>query len=270
LKNIDKAKGRGARVGQMARDHFAILLDDCIRALLERALPEGEKDTITKEWAGRILARLHASLEAHQWKLTRENPAYHELKAKMKTRADILVLESEISQMVQEELRTAESYQFKLCPLRKSIEDQPDLQLVNVDTKAVQERLRNQLVWQHLSGGSGILWTPDGIKAIEKKARKAVPSLLYPNEITQSISCTWQDVAQRNGIPKVYWSTVDLPRFCAASADKWWDWLWQRILKDKEVLLPGRDPSKVKRQIRDYFLALVNAREDGTFRKSPC
>ena len=63
----------------------------------------------------------------------------------------------------------------------------------------------------------------------------------------------------------MYWSTVDLPRFGAASKDKWWDWFWSQILADKEVLIPGRDPSKVQTQIHDYFLALVDARENGTF-----
>jgi len=276
LKNIDKAKRRGARVGQIARDQFWILLDDCIRRLFELALPEREKDTPAKEWAGRILARLHASLEAHQWKLTRENPAYRELKAKMKSRADVLVPESEISQMVQEELRTAESYQFRLLLLRDSLKTHPSRHLVSVDKSAVVERKRNELVWQLLPTGGWVrgtakgrppihIFSDDGIKAIKKAARKAAQTLLDPNEVTQSISCTWQDVAQQKGIPKVYWSTVDLPRFCAASKDQWWEWLWSRILEDQRVLLPGRDPSKVRTQIHDHFLALVDAREDGTF-----
>jgi hypothetical protein len=242
-------------------------------------LPPREKDTTTKAWAGRILAKLHVSLEAHQWKLERENPAYREWKAKWgKTRADVLVPKSEISQMLQEELRTAESYQSMLWYQRKSIERQPDLHLASVNTKAVFERIRDQLVLQHFAGVSrtqlkgealewryGALWTEEGRAAIEKEARKATPGLLYPDEIMQSVSCTWQDLAQRKGIPKVYWTTVDLGRFCAASADKWWDWLWERILKDKDVLIPGRDPNKVQTQIHDSFLALVDARENETF-----
>jgi hypothetical protein len=279
LENIDKTKGAGAKLGQIARDQFTILLDDFIRALLELALPPREKDTTAKEWAGRILAKLHVSLEAHQWKLKRENPAYREWKAKWeKTRANVLVPESEISQMVQEELRTAESYQSTLWYLRKSIERQPDLQLGSANTRAVFERIRDQLVLQHFAGVSrtqlkgealewryGALWTEQGRAAIEKAARKATPGRLYPDEITQRVSCTWQDLAQREGIPKVYWTTVDLGRFCAASVDEWWDWLWARILKDKEVLIPGRDPSKVHTQIHDYFLTLVDARENETF-----
>jgi hypothetical protein len=92
--------------------------------------------------------------------------------------------------------------------------------------------------------------------------RRQVATILM---IKQSVSCTWQDLAQGEGIPKVYWTTVDLGRFCAASVDEWWDWLWACILKDKEVLIPGRDPSKVQTQIHDYFLTLVDARENGTF-----
>jgi hypothetical protein len=279
LENIDKTEGAGAKLGDIARDQFAFLLDDCIRALLELALPPREKDTITKEWAGRILAKLHVSLEAHQWKLKRENPAYREWKAKWeKTRADVLVPKSEISQMVQEEMRTAEIYQSRLWYLREPIKRQPNLQLGSANTRAVFERIRDQLVLQRFAGVSrtqlkgealewryGTLWTEEGRAAIEKAARKTTPGLLYPDEIMQSVSCTWQDLAQRKGIPKVYWTIVDLGRFCAASADKWWDWLWARILKDKEVLIPGRDPSKVQTQIHDYFLALVDARENGTF-----
>ncbi len=200
LENIEKTKGARAKVGKIARDQFTILLDDCIRGLLELALPPREKDTLTKEWAGRILAKVHVSLEAHQWKLERQNPAYRDRKAKMgKPRANVLVPESEISQMVREELVNAEHYQFQLGIL--------------------QER------------------SPNG----------------------------WQDMAHRKGIPKVYWPTPGLQGFCEASADKWWDWLWSRILEDQKVLLPGSDPSKAQKQIRGYFLALVDAREHGAF-----
>jgi len=242
-------------------------------------LPLREKDAATtKEWAGRILAKLHVSLQAHQWKLEKENPAYREWKAKWgKTRADVLVPKSEISQMVQEELRTAESYRFRLRFLRKSIESQPGLRL-SVNKRAVFERIRDHLVLQVFAGVSptqlkgkalewryGALWTKRGLAAIGKAAREATPGLLHPDEIKQSVPYTWQDVAQRDGIPKVYWSTIDLQRFCAASAEDWWDWLWTRILKDKDVLIPGRDPSKVRTQVHDHFLALVDARENGTF-----
>jgi hypothetical protein len=112
-------KGCRAKVADIARDQFTILLDDCVRHLLDLALPEHAKNTIAKAWAGGVLARLHASLEAHQRKLDRENPAYHELKAKIRTRADVLVPKSEISKMVQEELRWAESYQFRLGLFRE-------------------------------------------------------------------------------------------------------------------------------------------------------
>jgi len=201
LKNIgNKPKGCRAKVGEIARTQFEILLDGCIREVLDLALPLREKDTITKEWAGRMLARLDVSLEAHKWKLERQNPAYRDRKAKMgKPRANVLVPESEISQMVREELVNAEHYQFQLGILQEM--------------------------------------SPNG----------------------------WQDMAQRKGIPKVYWATPDLQRFCEEFADKWWDWLWSRILKDKEVLLPGRNLGKVRTQIRGYFLALVDARENGTF-----
>jgi len=154
LQNVDKTKGVRAKVGDIARDQFAILLDDCIRALLEHALPLREKDMTPKEWAGRILAKLHVSLEAHQWKLEKENPAYRKWKAKWgKTRADVLVPKSEISQMVQEELRTAESYRFRLRFLRKSIESQPGLRL-SVNKRAVFERIRDHLVLQVFAGVS--------------------------------------------------------------------------------------------------------------------
>src|SRR5262245_3089365 len=71
LKYINKTKGKHANVGEIARDQFVSLLDDCIRALLEHAAPLREKDTATKEWAGIVLAKLHITLEAHQWKLAR-------------------------------------------------------------------------------------------------------------------------------------------------------------------------------------------------------
>ncbi len=190
-----------------------------------------------------------------QWKLARENPAYKEWKTKIgKTRADVLIPQSEISQMVREELVNAEIYQSQLWYLRESIERQPDLHLGTVDKKAVFERIPDEFVLPYFAGVCrtklkgkalerryGALWTKQGLAAIEKAARKATPSFLYPDEILQSVSCTWQDLAQQQGIPKVYWSTIDLPRFGAASANEWWDWLWSRILKDKAVLLPDAD-----------------------------
>ena len=201
--NVNKVKGRGARAGQLARDQFTLLLDDCVRRLLELALPEREKDTITKDWAGKILAKLHVILEAHQWKLSRENRAYREWKTKWeKTRADVLVPKSEISKMVQEELRTAESYQLELGLLRDSLKNQPVLR-GSVDRKVVFERIRDQLVLEVFAGVCrtklkskalerryGALWTKQGLAAIEEKARKATPSLLLPNEIAQSVPCT--------------------------------------------------------------------------------
>jgi hypothetical protein len=277
LENIDKTKGARAKLGGIARDHFTILLDDCLRRLLELALPEREKDTITKEWAGRVLARLHASLEVHQRKLGRENPAYRELKAKMRTRVDVLVPKSEISKMVQEELRSAESYQFKLGLIRDSLENQP-VWLSSVDREGVFKRTRDQLVLQYFAGVSrtklkgealerryGALWTEQGRAAIEKRARAARLSLPFSDEVTVGAPCTWQDLARREGIPKEYWGTTDLPRFCKESADEWWNWFWSHILQEKNVLIPGRDPSKVQKQIRKYFLALIAARENGTF-----
>ena len=230
LKNIDKTKGPRAKVGEIARDQFTILLDGCLRVLLEVALPLRDKDITTKQWAGRALAKLHVSLEAHQSKLKKENPAYREWKAKWrKTRADVLVPKSEISQMVQDELRTAESYQSRLWYLRKSVESKPESRLVSVNKGAVFERVRNQLVletfvrafYTQLKGEAlerryGAVWTEQGRAAISKAARTATPRPL-PDEITQSVSCTWQDLAREDGIPKVYWPTVDLPRFCRIS-----------------------------------------------------
>jgi hypothetical protein len=261
LANISqKTKGCRAKIGDIARHQLTILLDGCIRALLEHALPLREKDATMKEWGGRVLARLHVTLEAHQWKLKRENPAYREGKAKWeKTRANVLIPESEISKMVQEELRAAESYQLKLFLIREYAGESA------LARKAVEEREQNYLVWHCLAVGDGRLWTPSGIKAIERHTRSARPPLPRRDDKTAGSPSTWQEVAQNKGVPSVYWPIIDLPRFCATFADLWWDWLWAHILKDKEVLLPGRDPSKVQRQIHDYFLALVDARESGTF-----
>jgi hypothetical protein len=192
LTKIDQTSGQG----QLARDEIADVITDCIVRLLEVALPSREKAAMPKDWAGRLLASLHATLEANQWNLARENPAYRESKARLgKTRANVLVPKSDISEMVQQELRTAMSYQFKL------------------------------LVMMKLGG------------------------------------------TQQYGTPREYLNTVDLPYFCgdADSKDKWWKWLWSRIRTDRNVLLPGRDLSKTKKQIRDYFDDLVVARESGTF-----
>ena len=101
----------------------------------------------------------------------------------------------------------AEIYQSQLWHLRESIERQPDLHLGTVDKKAVFERIRDQFVLQHFAGvcrtklkGKALerrceaLWTKQGLAAIEKAARKATRSFLYPDEILQSVPAhgkTW-------------------------------------------------------------------------------
>ena len=72
--NIDKTKGRGAGLGQIARDQFTGMLDECVVRLLQVA--QREQDTTAVQWAGRTLARLYISLQKHHGTLSNINSAY--------------------------------------------------------------------------------------------------------------------------------------------------------------------------------------------------
>jgi hypothetical protein len=280
---------------RIAQDQFQGVIEGCIVRLLELALPLRERDTETKNWAGRVLAQLHVSLEAHKWKLVRENPAYKKTKATLgKTRSDVLVPKSEISGIVQEELRRAMEYQFKLQVFREKCKGQSELRAVAINKEAIEERMKRDLARQIIAGETRVptepqitrtiplkSWPKEVVSGVHKnieewvdsrgqeiaRERANAPSMLLAGEVVRKkrVRISWEDAAQRCGIPREYWNTGDLPYFCDATKDEWWEWLWSCILKYRNILLPGRDPSKVKKQIRDAFLALVGAREDGTF-----
>src|SRR5260370_29773384 len=135
LASVDKSR--------IAQDQFQGVIEDCIVRLLELALPLREKDTETKNWAGRMLGELHVSLDSHKWKLVRENPGYKKTKATLgKTRADVLVTKSEISEIVQEELRRAMEWQFKLQVFREKIKGQSELRASAINKEAIEERIK--------------------------------------------------------------------------------------------------------------------------------
>ncbi len=177
---------------------------------------------IGKQLAGEVLACIYVSLHKHHGKLKKVNPAYQKTVTK-KIRADVLLPKS-VCQILQEELRTAERYQFKLLIIREEIREQPRLHHVTADKKAVERRLQDELVWQHFGAGSGALWTPEGIREIEKRAREgaADPGRIYPGEVTEKRRATWQDLAEHSWkIPEEYWPTADLKPLCGESQPEW-------------------------------------------------
>jgi len=250
---------------------------------------------IEKQLAGEVLARIYVSLHKHSGKLKKVNPTFRETVIKIgKIRSDVLLPKSPVGQVLQDELRTAERYQFKLLLLRKLIKTQPGLYLVVVDKKAVERRLQDELVWQNLgfstlasgkeNGGarSGALWTREGIREIEKRAREgaADPGRIYPDEVTEKRRATWQDVAREWKIPEEYWPTADLKPFSAESEQNWWKFVWSRLKKRQAEILPclrksgeGRWEAKdgklhlkhFYKQFRKHWLTLVNERAAGTF-----
>ena len=257
LKNIDRAKGRGARLGHIARDQFTSLFDDCVVRLLQLGLCE--HDSQAKQWAGKILKRVYVSLHKHHGKLSKINSAYKEEVSKTgKIRSDMLRPESPVGQILQKELRTVLRCRFKLGLLRDQFEVQPRPSLVSLDTEAVQRRLQDELVLQHLGAGSGALWTPKGVTQIEKRARKtaADPCRIYPDEVREKRGTTWQDLAEHVWkIPKEYWPAPDL----FSKADLW-KFIWGRLNDKQADILPrlrasgkGRAEAKEKPLCLKHF-----------------
>ena len=68
---------------------------------------------------------------------------------------------------------------------------------------------------------------------------------------------TWEEVADKEKIPREYWALVELPFFSVKSAPRWWKFLWPLIKQNNPDLLPklrGRsiraervDPGDVKK-----------------------
>jgi hypothetical protein len=211
-----------------------------------------------KQLAGEVLACVYVSLHKHHKTLKKVNPAYRDtLKKIWHIRSDVLLPASPVGQILQEELRKAEHYQFKLVLLRELIEDQSPLRLVTVDKKAIEKRKVNPRAWSKLSTTAQL-----------------------PGEVTISVACTWQDADRELKIPEEYWPTADLEPFCEKSERDWWKFIWSRLKDRQKELLPrlrksGEGRAKAKsgdlylkdfyKQFRKHWLTLVNEREAGTF-----
>jgi hypothetical protein len=144
----------------------------------------------------------------------------------------VLLPESPVGQILQEELRTAERYQRKLLILRKVIRDQPPLHLVVPDKAAIENRKE-----------AGKPLKPSGVFSRDK--------------VTEVSPATWQAAACELNIPKEYWPTADLKPFCAESEWAWWKFIWSRLrAKQKEILLRLRKSGEGRAQAKSGPLYL--------------
>jgi hypothetical protein len=234
-------------------------LEELFVEFLKHALHED--DGMEKQPAGKVLGRLYVSQVKHHRKLTKVNPAYQEMVAKLgKIRTDVLLPESPVGQILQEELRTAEHYRFKLLLLRELLKEQKDLLLVSVDKEAVQKRQETQ-------------------KAERKLCRPSY-DVLYPGEFTSSGPYTWKDAAREKRIPEEYWPLVDFPDLSLKSSKKWWAFIWSQIKEKQDKLLPrlrergkGRAEAKIKllylkhfqKEFQNHWKTLVSYRAAGIF-----
>jgi hypothetical protein len=288
LANVSKT----TRLGQIARDQFTGVIDDCIVRLLQLGLCKD--DLSAKQWAGKVLARAFVSLRKHHNKLSKVNRAYQDREKKLKgIRPDVLIPSSPVGVILQQELRTAKSYYRKLQFLFELLDQQPRLWLGDVNTDAVFERNRDQLLLQHFVGACrtklkgealerrcGALWTEEGLAAIEKAARKATPAFFYADEIAGKRRSTWEDMAREWKIPEEYWPLKDFPPLSKTTEKQWWDFIWKRLNERKDEILPllresakGRAEAKSRpvylkhfyKQFRKHWLTLVKLREAGTF-----
>jgi len=255
-------------------------LEDRIAQFLKEALDEGNGSA--KRLAGKVLGRFYISLAKHHRKLTKVNPAYDETVTNLgKIRADVLLPESPVGQVLQEELRTAEHNRVKLLVLRKLFKDQPPEWVVTVDRALFEERIRNELVLQLLAAGSGWvygtakgrrkvhLFSANGIKAIQKRAREAMPSFIYPQEVAEKHRSTWKDMARACKIPEAYWPLAHFPglsfdpdkkdalkRF-QKSSKKWWAFIWSRINQQ------GKERDKLLSRLRERGKGRAEAKHQG-------
>ena len=290
LASIDKTgNALDERLAEIARVQFECVFRDCFVRLLQ--LAEYEHDKPAKQWAVTVLARVDGNLGKHRGKLEKMNPAYLRQR-KIGIRADVALPKSPVGQILQGELRRVEHYRFELLRLK----ERGDRRLVSVDKEAVERRLQDEAVLQHLVVGDGKLWTRKRMREIKKRARKgaADPSRVHPDEVTSSDLYTWKEAARERGIPEEYWPLVDFPdwsfdpdatdaqkRF-QESSKKWWAFIWSRIKRGNErdkSLSRLRDSGKIRdeakskplsfrsfqKQFENHFQTLVRRRLAGTF-----
>jgi hypothetical protein len=215
-----------------------------------------DKQGLEKRAAGRMLAQLYLKSHKLHSKLRTVNAAYNAEITELQnagSRADVLFPKSYVGQVLQEELKKAERYQFKLQLCRELLDDQPPLQLLTLDREAIRKR---------------------------KPINKHLPNHIHRDEIVESVRLTWQAMARKSKIPEDYWSTTDLPRFCAKSERRWWKFIWSRLNQRQAELLPQlRESAKQRaeaktnpiylkhfyKQFRQHWEALIRAREAGFF-----
>jgi hypothetical protein len=277
---------KDTELGQIARDHFTMLFDDCVVRLFQIGLHHAESSP--KQWAGKVLARLHVSLVKHHGKLGKANPAYQEMEKKLRRiRADVLLPSSPVGVILQQELRTTKSHYSQLQFILELSNRQPQPWLGGVNTEAVFERIRDQLVLQHFAGvirtklkGNalesryGALWTEQGLATIEKAARKTTPPFFYADEITRKRRSTWENMAREWKIPEEYWPLKDFPPLSKTTEKKWWNFIWGRLNKKHARILPhlrdskkgrGKYLSDFQRQFRKHWNTLVDLLWCGLF-----
>jgi hypothetical protein len=298
LSNLDK----DTELGEITRIQFEGLFEDCVVRLLQLMREQG---TVAEKWAGNVVGRLYGSLHKQHKRHCDENAAYSNTVKKITEgiRSDVLRPYSPASQILQRELRAALRHYFMLKLLLERSKRQPRPWVGSVDRRAVFERVRDQRVMQHLAGGSGVLWTNEGMTAIEKAAREARPPFFYPDEIIGKRRSTWKDVARNWKIPEAYWPLKDFPPFEIPEAyrqrrdfptdverqwwdsisKQWWDFIWSRLSERQVEILPCLIKKTKKRsekskemgsdlrlnafygQFHNAWLSIAAARLAGTF-----
>jgi hypothetical protein len=216
------------------------------------------KQRFEKQAAGRLLARVYFRSEKQHRMLRKINTAYDAAITKFKktrARSEVLFPESYAGQILQDEVKTAERYQFKLQLVRELLDEQQPLRLVTVDEEAIRKRMGRPM---------------DDFS----------PTRFHPEEIVNSVRLTWQEMANKSKIPKEYWPTIELPPLSAKAQVVWWKFIWSRLNKKKAELLPilresGKERAEAKthrlylkhfyKQFRKHWDALIRLREAGLF-----
>jgi hypothetical protein len=117
---LDRLKaGDDAKAASSARKALEPVFLKLASELLGLALVKN--NTVTKQWAGRLLATIACSVRKYHKKLSKINSAYRQEKAKIgKLRADVWFAEG-VRRIAQRELKTAEDMRRRLLVLKQAV-----------------------------------------------------------------------------------------------------------------------------------------------------
>ena len=207
LETLERAEGDDERAAHAAR----ALLQALFLTLGEQSLRVAlaDKESPTKQWAGKILATIFVSIGKYAGKVRIDKPyrrlmgtnsAFRAEKEKLGRAKMELLFPVPIAVIVQRELKKAESYQWRALVLKK-----------------VFARELHDSVFGPLHDRTG--------KCVGKGLRFRRLNRKQKEE-------KFEQMLKKRDIPQEYWPAMDLPEFSVKSEPRWWEFLWP-LVKEK-------------------------------------